>query len=216
MSEVIETIEIIQGTPEWKQLRLGKVTASRVKDVMARIKTGEAAVRRNYRAQLVAERLSGQPDDGFSNAAMQRGTEQEPFARAAYEMLTGNLVEQVAFIDHPEIEMAGASPDGLIGSDGLVEIKNPNTSTHIGYALDGRPPAEYRDQMLWQMECCGRDWCDFVSFDSRMPEHMQLFVVRYHRDQERIDIIKDEVIKFLYEVEVEVQKLNDVFKRGAA
>lgn len=208
--------EIIQGTPEWKALRLGKVTASRIKDVMARIKTGEAATRRNYRAQLVAERLSGLPDDGYSNAAMSRGTEQEPFARAAYELFTGYMVEQVAFVDHPVIEMSGASPDGLVGSDGLIEIKNPNTSTHIGYVLDGRPPSEYRDQMLWQMECTGRDWCDFVSFDSRMPEDMQLFVVRYERDQARIDIIKEEVQNFLYEVEAEVQKLIDAFKRKAA
>lgn len=207
--------EIIQGTPEWKALRLGKVTASRIKDVMARIKTGEAATRRNYRAQLVAERLSGLPDDGYINAAMSRGTEQEPFARAAYELFTGYMVEQVAFVDHPVIEMSGASPDGLVGSDGLIEIKNPNTSTHIGYALDGRPPSEYRDQMLWQMECTGRDWCDFVSFDSRMPEDMQLFVVRYERDQARIDLIKEEVQNFLYEVEAEVQKLIDAFKRKA-
>ena len=201
-----------QGTPEWLQSRCGLVTASRIADVMAKVKTGEAASRKDYRAQLVAERISGQPQSSFSNAAMQWGNDQEPFARAAYEIETGQMVDQVGLIRHPDIVFSGASPDGLIGNDGLIEIKCPNTSTHIEYALSGKPPGKYQLQMLWQMECTEREWCDFASFDPRMPPDMQLFIVRFYRDQARIDEIKEEVIKFLEGVEESISNLQAVFK----
>jgi putative phage-type endonuclease len=204
-----------QGTPEWLQARCGLVTASRISDVLAKIKSGEAASRRDYRAQLVAERISGKPTESFTNAAMQWGTEHEPFARAAYELETDSFVEQVGLIRHPTIIMTGASPDGLVANKGLVEIKCPNTATHIEYALSGKPPAKYQNQMLWQMECTGRDWCDFVSFDPRMPEDMKLFIVRFDRDQKRIDDMKDEVINFICEVEEEIQRLYQLFRKAA-
>jgi putative phage-type endonuclease len=202
-----------QGTTEWLAARAGLVTASRISDVMAQIKSGEAASRKDYRAQLVAERISGNPTTSFINAAMQWGTDNEPFARAAYELKFDVMVDQVALIRHPDIVFSGASPDGLVDGDGLVEIKCPNTATHIKYCLAGKSPADYQNQMLWQMECTGRKWCDFVSYDPRMPEDMQMFVVRFDRDQERIDKIKEEVIKFLGEVEAEIEALIKVFRK---
>lgn len=203
-----------QGTPEWIHARCGLVTASRINDVLAKIKTGEAETRRKYRRQVVAERLTGKPQETLTNAAMQWGTENEPFARAAYELQSGFMVDQVGLIRHPEIVFAGASPDGLINDDGLVEIKCPNTATHLDYALAGVPPSEYQNQMLWQMECTGRQWCDFVSFDPRLPEEMRLFVVRFERDQKLIDAMKEEIIKFLNEVEETINQLKKVFKYG--
>lgn len=204
---------ITQGSEEWMQCRIGKVTASRLNDVMATLKSGgEAATRKNYRAQLIAERLTGVKADSFSNSAMQWGTEMEPIARANYEILLGVDVDQVGFIDHPSISMSGASPDGLIGVDGLIEIKCPNTATHIEYLISGVVPSEYHNQMLWQMECTGRKWCDFASFDPRMPEEMQLFIVKFNRDEERIKEIKDGVIKFLDEVETLMSRLKESVK----
>lgn len=203
--------ELDQGTPEWLAARAGMITASRIADLMAKTKTGESASRSNYRAQLVAERLTGKPQDSFSNAAMQWGTEQEPMARSAYEILRGEMIEQVGFVPHPEIEKSGASPDGLIGADGLIEIKCPNTATHIEYAVSGKPPSKYLLQMLWQMECTGRKWCDFVSYDPRMPPDMQLFVVRINRDDERIKEIKTEVIKLNSEIADQISQLDKVF-----
>ena len=142
---------IVQGSPEWFAARLGKVTASKVSDVVAKTKSGWGASRANYMAALIAERLTQTPADSFSNAAMQWGTEQEPLARVAYEFFTGRDVEQVGFVDHPSIPMTGASPDGLVGEDGLVEIKCPNTATHIDTLLDGKVPGKYVIQMQWQM-----------------------------------------------------------------
>ena len=183
-----------QGSQEWFEARLGHVTASCIADVMAQIKTGEAAARANYRAQLVAERLTRQPQESYSNAAMQWGIDNEPFARSAYEIANGVMVDQVGFVKHPTIEFAGASPDGLISDDGMIEIKCPNTQTHIDYCVTGNIPRKYVLQMQWQMECTGRKWCDFVSYDPRMPAHMQLFVKRMSRDQQLIESIKTEVI----------------------
>ena len=197
-----------QQTPEWFAARLGKVTASRIADVMATIKSGEAAARTNYRAELVAERLSGKSDDGFTSAAMERGTELEPFARAAYEAKRLVLVDQTDFVDHPSIPMAGASPDGLVSDLGLVEIKCPNTSTHIGYLTAGTAPAKYQPQMLWQMACTGAEWCDFVSYDPRLPGNLSLFVVKFERDDERIAKMETEVRRFLEEVEESVERLR--------
>lgn len=200
---------IEQGSDAWFAQRVGLVTASRLNDVMATLKSGgEAATRKNYRAQIIAERLTGTKADSFTNAAMQWGVDNEPIARANYEVLHGVDVDQVGFILHPEIKMTGASPDGLIGDDGLIEIKCPNTATHIDYILGGVPPTDYRNQMLWQMECTGRKWCEFVSYDPRMPEDMQLFVVRYMRDEERIKELRAGVMKFLDEVNEVLAKLQ--------
>ena len=191
---------IEQGSQEWHLQRVGKVTASRLADVMATIKSGEAATRMNYKAQLVAERLTGAPTESFTSGAMQHGTEQEPIAREAYERARGSIVEQVAFVDHPIIPMSGASPDGLV-DDGLVEIKSPNTSTHIDTLLQRKIPNKYNLQMQWQMACTGRKWCDFVSFDPRLPEHLQLCVIRVPRDEDLISECEYKVQQFLSEVD---------------
>lgn len=173
------------------------MTGSRVSDALA--KEG-SATRENYLWQVVAERLTQQTQESFTNAAMQRGTEMEPIARAAYEAHTGNFVEQVGFIKHPTIEWFGASPDGLVGEDGLIEIKCPNTATHLQYRKSGKPPAKYRNQMMAQMSVTGRKWCDFVSFDDRLPESKQLFIVRFEPKQSEIDEMLEGVQKFLAEI----------------
>lgn len=205
--------EITQGSEAWFAQRLGRVTASRVADIIAKTKTGVADSRGNYLAQLVAERLTGQAADSFKSGAMQHGTETEPMARMAYETETGQMVTEVAMIQHPKIEMAGASPDGLVGEDGLVEIKCPNTSTHIATLMADKAPSGYMAQMQWQMACTGRAWCDFVSFDPRMPEDMQLFIKRVPRDEKLIAEYEAEVVKFLAEVQETVDKLIQL-RRG--
>lgn len=199
-----------QGSDDWFAQRIGKVTASRLNDVMATLKSGgEAATRKNYRAQLIAERLTGTKADSFTNSAMQWGTDNEPIARANYEILTGADVDQIGFVDHPVIGMTGASPDGLIGVAGLIEIKCPNTATHIEYLLAGVAPSDYHNQMLWQMECTGREWCDFASFDPRMPDDMQLFVVRFNRDEDRLNELRAGVVKFLAETDDVMARLQE-------
>tara|TARA_R110000868_G_scaffold227023_3_gene479967 strand:+ start:962 stop:1582 length:621 start_codon:yes stop_codon:yes gene_type:complete len=203
---------IQQGSPEWFAQRVGKVTASRVADVIAKTKTGYSTSRTNYMTELALERITGQREDGFTNAAMQWGTETEPLARAAYESLTGALVEEVAMIDHPSIAMTGASPDGLVDADGLVEIKCPTKSTHMETLLGGNPAGKYITQMMWQMACTGRKWCDFVSFDPRFPLHLQLFVVRVPRDDLMVKSLEKEVVEFLKELDVMVTQLNNLKK----
>ena len=198
-----------QRSEDWFKVRLGKVTASRVADVIAKTKTGYSASRANYLAQLVAERLTGQQQESYSNAAMEWGTQTEPMARSAYEALVGDLVLEVGFMHHPVIKMAGASPDGLIGGN-LVEIKCPNTATHIDYLLAKKPPAKYVPQMMWQMACTGSAWCDFVSFDPRLPDRHQLFVIRLERDDKYIKELEEEVTKFLDEVESTINKLESL------
>jgi putative phage-type endonuclease len=198
-----------QRTDDWFAARLGKVTASRVADVVAKTKSGYSASRDNYMADLIVERLTGQKAAGFSSAAMEWGVEQEPLARAAYSARTGELVEEVGFIDHPTIAMSGASPDGLV-NDGCVEFKCPNTATHLEYLLAGKPPEKYVTQMQWQMACTGRPWCDFVSYDSRLPEHLQMLIVRITRDVKRIAELEDEVRKFLAELDEKVTKLKEL------
>lgn len=197
-----------QGTEEWYAARLGKVTASRVADVIAKIKSGEAAARANYRAELVAERLTGKQQDGFATKQMQWGTESEPLARAAYEAETGLMVDEVGLINHPSIAMAGASPDGLVGADGQIECKCPDTKTHIETILSDAAPTKYLPQMQWQMACTGREWVDFVSFDPRMPMAQQLFIKRVERDDKYIrETLEPEVVRFLDEVEKTVEQL---------
>ncbi len=198
-----------QRSEEWFTARLGKITASRINDVMATLKSGgESASRKNYRTQLVVERLTGQKADSYTNGAMQWGTEHEPFARQSYEFFIGNDVAEVGFIEHPTIEMSGASPDGLIGTDGMIEIKCPNTATHIDWLLAGTVPAEHLKQMQWQMECMDREWCDFVSYDPRLPVELQLFIVRCERDDVLLNEIRAAVIKLLYEVDAQVVALE--------
>lgn len=204
-------MDIVQGSAEWKQIRLGKVTASRVADVVAKTKTGWGASRANYLAELLAERLTGTPADSYTNAAMAWGTEQEPNARAAYEFRTDYEVQQIGFIHHPAIEMSGASPDGLIGTEGMVEIKCPNTATHIETLLGGKVPAKYETQMQWQIACAGRAWCDFVSYDPRLPERMRLFVARVQRDKKRIAELETFVVEFLAELSAKVSDLTKIY-----
>lgn len=210
----MKILDFPQGSAEWLSSRAGRVTASRISDVLAKVKSGEAADRKNYRAQIVAEILTGKPQEGgFTNAAMEWGTANEPFARSAYEVEAETLVDQVGLVLHPYIDRAAASPDGLVGTDGLVEIKCPNTATHIEYFLAEQVPPKYRPQMLWQMACTERAWCDFVSFDPRMPQDLQMMRVRLNRDDAAIKAIEVEVRRFLDEVDEVVEKLT---KRKAA
>jgi putative phage-type endonuclease len=207
---------LVQGSDAWKAIRVGKVTASRVADIVAKTKSGWGASRANYLAELIAERLTGDPAPSFTNAAMQWGTETEPLARAAYEFRVDCEVAQIGFVHHPEIEMAGASPDGLIGSDGMIEIKCPNTATHIDTLLGQKVPEKYVTQMQFQMACADRGWCDFVSFDPRLPEEMRLFVHRVTRDQEAIDYLEKEVKSFIYELDAKVDNLKRLYSQRAA
>lgn len=205
---MIEMIE--QRTPAWFQARIGKVTASKVADVIAKTKSGYSATRDNYMAQLVCERLTGEKAEGFSNAAIQHGIDTEPLARAAYEALHDVLVDEVGFVPHPSIEMAGASPDGLVGEDGLIEIKCPQTNTHIETLLSQSVPGKYNTQMQFQMACTGRKWCDFVSFDNRLPADLQLFVKRVPRDDVFIKQMEEEIVKFLKELDTKINQLMKV------
>lgn len=199
----------MQQTPEWFLARVGKATASRVKDIVAKTKTGAAASRKNYAVELALERLTGSKKEGFTNAAMQHGIDQEPYAKLAYENRTGQLIADVGFIDHPTIPMSGASPDGFSG-EGLIEIKCPNSATHLDNLLRGSADPEYLPQMYWQMAVTGRPWCDFVSFDPRFPEHLQLAIYRVNTDAQKIKELENEVSQFLTEVDLIVEKLNGI------
>ena len=203
--------EIVQGSPEWHAIRLGKVTASRIADVCARTKTGYGASRKNYMAELVTERLTGTRAEGFTNAAMQWGTDMEPEARVAYEFYRDATVAQIGFVPHPTIAETGASPDGLVGEDGMVEIKCPNTATHIERLDGGSIPDKYFLQMQWQMACTGRAWCDFASYDPRLPEPMRLFVERVKREDTVIGAIEKDVLAFLGELRETVHRLRSKY-----
>ena len=198
-----------QRTPEWFAARCGKVTASRMADVVAKTAKGYGASRANYMAELVVERLTGKPTEGFTNAAMQWGTDQEPFARDAYSAKTGELVTEVGFVNHPRIENAGASPDGIVGA-GLVEIKCPNTASHIEYLMSKEPPQKYYYQMQWQMACAMAEFCDWVSYDPRMPQELQLLIVRIYRDEDCIKMLEAEVETFLSELDAKVKALKEM------
>jgi putative phage-type endonuclease len=198
-----------QRTPAWYAARLGKVTASRVADIVAKTKTGYSTSRANYLAELLCERLTGMQGPSFTNAAMQWGTDQEPAARDAYEGVSGSLVVEVGFVPHKSIEMAGASPDGLVGDDGLVEIKCPLTATHLDTILTDTVPGRYATQMQWQMACTGRKWCDFVSYDPRVPEKMQIFIKRVPRDEAYINQLEMEIVSFIGELESKIKQLEE-------
>jgi putative phage-type endonuclease len=205
-----------QRSEEWFKARLGKVTASRVADVMARTKSGYSASRANYMAELICERLTGQPAERYSNAAMQWGTDNEPHAKASYSFMRDAAIEDVGFIPHKTIADFGASPDGLIGPHGLIEVKCPNTATHLETLLSDSVDGKYITQMQVQMACTGRQWCDFVSFDPRLPVDMQLFVKRVDRDNARIAEIEAEVSAFLSEITKKLDALHGRFGKVAA
>jgi putative phage-type endonuclease len=204
--------EIIQGTQEWLDLRKGHVTASRVADIMAKTKTGPSASRQNYLIELAIQRVTGVVEESYKNEAMIRGTEEEPKARQAYELLTETFVEEVPFVKHKTIEWFGCSPDGIIknndGTYNLLEIKNPNSATHWSYIKENEPPTKYKIQMMAQMACTGAQWCDFFSYDSRMPEGSRHFLKRMMRDNKFIEEMEKEVKTFLDEVAEEVRLME--------
>jgi putative phage-type endonuclease len=199
---------IEQGTQEWHAERCGKATASKIADIIATTKSGPSASRKNYLAQLVAERLTGTVAESYTNGAMQWGKDTEAQARDAYAFLKGLDVEPAPFVDHPNIAMSGASPDGFIGSDGLLEIKCPFTATHIDTILTGKIDSKYITQMQWQLACTGRAFCDFVSYDPRMPEHLAIWVKRVPRDDAMIEELEGAVRAFLAEVSATVTALE--------
>lgn len=205
-----------QGTQEWLAARLGKATASRVVDATARTKTGYGASRANYRAELVVERMTQVPYPTYSNSTMQYGIDTEPEARSAYTEYAFAAVQEAGFIEHPKIAMAGASPDGFVGDDGLVEIKCPNTATHLETLDSGAIDGKYIKQMQFQMACTGRKWCDFVSYDNRLPQPMRLFVKRVVRDDKLIAEIEQEITLFLAEVEAQTSRLTARYLRKEA
>jgi len=195
---------MIQGSDEWFQARLGKVTASRIGDVLAKTKTGWGASRYSYMGELIAERLTGRPNESFTTAAMQWGKDNEAKARAAYIFKYDREVTEVGMIEHPRMEgLAGASPDGLV-EDGLIEIKCPSTITHLDTISSGNVPTRYMLQMQWQMECTQREWCDFVSFDPRLPENLQLFVKRVKIGE----LLEPEVRRFTDEMRMKLLVLE--------
>lgn len=203
-------IDCIQGSPEWLAVRCGRVTGSRVADVMAKLKRkdGESAARYGYKIEIVVEILTGRAATHFMSDAMLWGVENEPFARAAYELKTDATVDDIGFAIHPDNKRFGASPDGIIGDDGLLECKCPNTSTHLEYIIAGEVPEQYKPQMLAEMACTGRKWVDFVSFDPRLPERLQLFIRRFERDDAMIYAMDLEITQFLSEVDEMLGKLG--------
>jgi len=197
-----------QRTPEWFAARLGKVTASRISDIIGKTQSGYSASRANYMALLICERLTGAAAESYSNAAMQHGTDTEPMALSAYEAAQGVLVQAEGFVTHPSIEQSGASPDALVGDSGLLEIKCPNTATHLDTLLAKKMPSKHRPQVQWQMACTGRHWCDFLSYDPRLPERLQMFVVREVYDPVYVAGLETEVVKFLGEMESKIKELE--------
>lgn len=190
-----------QRSDDWFAARLGKVTASKVKDVMSKGRgSAPSATRKSYMMQLLCERLTGNREEGFTSAAMLRGTELEPVARSAYEVAQGVMTIETGLILHPIIEGFAASPDATVGANGLLEIKCPNTATHIVTMRSGEHDSSYDWQMLAQMACSGREWVDFVSFDDRLPDELQYVCFRFHRDEKRIEEMEAEVKDFLAEL----------------
>jgi len=200
-------IDVEQGSPDWHAYRCGRVTASRVADVMAKTKSGWGASRANYAAELIAERLTGVPATGFTSPAMQWGVDTEPKARLVYAMVQDVEVQKVGIVQHPTLSMSCASPDGLVGDDGMVEIKCPTVATHIETLLGEAVPGKYVLQMQWQMACAERKWCDFVSYDPRLPGEMQLFVRRVPFDPEVARDLAANIGQFLAEIDDKIERL---------
>jgi len=199
-----------QLSQEWFEARLGKVTASRVSDVLATRKGQESTVRAKYKLQLATERLTNKKTDTYMNQAMQDGIEREPMAREIYEKLKDVTVEEVGFVQHPAIERAGASPDGLVGDDGIIEIKCPIETTHTTNLLERKLPSKYKPQVQFQLSATGRKWCDFISYNPNFEPRLQLMVVRVERDDEYIEMLKFEILKFLAEVELMINQLKEI------
>lgn len=197
-------MDVEQRSDEWFAARLGKATGSRFNDIISTTKSGYSAQRKNYKAELVIERLTGEKVSNWTSPAMQWGTDNEPIAKLAYMAETGNEVEDATFVEH-EILLAGASPDGYIGEDGLIEIKCPNTATHLETLQKQKVPRQYMAQIQGQMWITGRKWCDFVSFDPRLPANAQLFITRVEGDMEFINELEEEIINFLDEVAADVE-----------
>lgn len=199
-----------QGSPEWEQVRLGKLTASRISDAIARTKSGWGASRSNYRAELICERLSGLRYEGYTNFYMDRGNKVEPEAVTAYDLFGGqaHLVQKIGFWPHPTIELAGASPDGLVGEEGQIEAKCRTTAIHFDLLLTHTIPQKFIDQMQFTMACTLRRWCDFVSYDPRAPADYSLFVKRVYRNDQRIAELEQMGIVFLAEVDEHTQALK--------
>lgn len=204
----------MQGTDAWKRQRLGKATASKIADIIAQTRSGYGASRENYKAALVLERLTGEPQDCFQTAAMLHGIQTEPEACNAYAFHHDAELSEIGFVDHPTIAMSGASPDRLIGSDGILEAKCPQPNAHMAILLNGTVPEKYRTQILWQLACMpDRKWADFISYCPSFPEEMRLFVRRIERDPERIAFLETEVTAFLREVDETVLKLTEQYQR---
>lgn len=220
MSAAVQPIivDCEQRSPEWHAARCGMSTASRCADILAKIKKGEAAPRRHYREDLMAERLTGIPTDHYVSREMQWGIDQEQFARAAYEVACDVDVETCGFYVHPNIQRFGASPDGLVGSDGMVQFKCPNTATHLAWIQAGEIPIEHAPQLLGDLACSGSDrkWIDFVSFDPRLPAHLQLFIRRFYRDEKLIAALEAEVVQFNKELDEALRKLPAALPAPAA
>ena len=200
-----------QRSPEWYAARCGSLGASQLNEALATTKSGWGASRENLKNRIIAERLTGVVEPSYVSKPMQRGIEMEDAARKAYEAATGVFVDEMGIAYHPVLKHTHASPDGLVGDDGLIEIKVPNTTTHIETLRTKKAPAKYINQMMWQMRCTGRQWCDFVSYDDRVPESMRLFVVRVERDEKVIAELEKKVADFLTEVEREIERLNEEF-----
>jgi len=212
----VKIIECEQGSTEWIAARCGRIGASSIADATARTKTGWGASRANLAARLVVERLTGAATESYTNDAMRWGTEQEPAAREMYGFASGLEVKQVGLVLHPAISMSHASPDGLVGDNGLVEIKCPSSAVHIETLLGGSIDGKYVKQMQWQMACTGRKWCDFVSYDPRLPAEMQLHVQRVHRDPQMISDLEMAVVLFLEEVDATCKALREKFSMQEA
>lgn len=206
-----------QHSDEWFAARNGRVTASRVKDVMTKGRSGApSATRQNYMMQLLCERLTGKREEGFTSAAMARGTELEPVARSAYEVDKGVMTVETGLIIHPKIDGFAASPDGLVGDRGMIEIKCPNTATHVATLQSGKHDPQYEWQMLAQLACAGRDWNDFVTFDDRLPDELQYACFRFERDEVRIRQMESEVKLFLEELAQLEHEMRERMRSKAA
>lgn len=206
----MNSADLEQGTQQWRDARAGCVTASRICDVLRKPRRGqkESATRKAYLAQIALERMTGKPQEReFDSWDLRRGKELEPLARVEYEMKSEGVIQSVGFVEHSRIKFAGCSPDGLVGKDGLCQIKAPRAHVHMDYIMSGIVPIDYRPQMLFEMSVTGRKWNDFVSYNQDMPSHLQLFIFRLHRDDAEIAEIEQEVVGFLAEVEELIAKM---------
>jgi putative phage-type endonuclease len=210
------TDDLVQGSAEWRMARCGSLGASAIADALAKTKTGWGASRANVMARLILERLTGVPQDIYQTQAMLDGVEREPEARAAYQFMTSAEVREVGLIMHPILAGTHASPDGLIGEDGLLEIKCPQPAAHLATLLGEPIPQKYIYQMLWQMRCANRAWCDFVSFNPQFPPEMQLFIQRIRRDDAAIFDMEKDIGAFLTELDEKVAALRSRYLTAEA